>query len=194
VSKPVKKIGAKTFRGILAQPYDEPDKLIVAIRTYRVPEPVKKAIYQAMHEYVAQQRWERLVALAELYRVDLQGRNSILELLFQLAADFVPGFRPNHDLRNARRVGRPRHKNDELNFELFKSVQEIMNRRGITTLSACAVLSKDRKKAWHGKTPNALYEQYKRFKARQEILLKELDNNPFYARITEIKRSRSPAT
>jgi hypothetical protein len=70
----------------------------------------------------------------------------------------------------------------------------MMRRRSITALSACTILSRDRKKVWYGKTPKALYEQYKRFKAQMEIDQKELNKNPLHARITEIKRGRLPAT
>jgi hypothetical protein len=192
VSKVVKKIGPKTFTGILAQPFDQPDELVVAICSYREPEPVKKAIYQAVHEYVTQQKWERLVALADRYGVDLQrGRPSpVLELLFRLAADFVPGFRPDNDSRNSA-VGRPRGKNWKQNFELFKSVEMVMHKRGISALSACTNISKDRKSEWHGSTAEALYERYKRSRDQWETRRKERANHPLYARIEEIKRARS---
>ena len=194
MSKAAKENRLKPFSGILAQPFDEPDHLIIALRSYREPEPDKKAINQAVNEYVAQQRRERLAALAEHYDVDLQKPGSIAELLYRLAADFVPGFRPKLDSRNPRGVGRPRLRSFQENSDLVASIIEIKHRSGVTALSACTVISKNRKSRWYGKKAPALYERYKRFNANMEILRKELDDHPLYARITEIKRARSPAT
>ena len=195
MSKAVKQTRPKPFTGILAQPFDEPGGLAVALQAYGQTEEIKKAIYRAVDEYVGQQRWEKLVALAELYGVDLQRRtpDPMLDLLFRLAADFVPGFRSNIDPRNARSIGRPRAMLIGENFELFKSIEMIVHRRGVTAHSACAIISKDRKSHWQGKGAPALYERYKRFKVEFDIRQKEWRENPhpLNARITEIKKGGS---
>ena len=196
MSKTGNKTRPRPFTGILAQSFDEPDDLGIAVLAHGQPEPIRKAIRQAVDEYVANQKMERLVALAEYYGVDLQRRtpSPVLELLFRLAADFVPGFRPKDDPRNERHVGRPRHRSYEENLELFAAIGTIISRRGVSALSACAIISKDRKSPWNGRGAPALYERYKRFKAQIEIQRKERKDNPLYARISEIKRAGSRAT
>jgi hypothetical protein len=187
-----KKTRSKPFTGILAKPLDQPDDLAVVVAAHGQPEPVRRAIWQAVDEYVAQQRMERLVALAEYYGVDLERGtpNPVLELLFRLAADFVPGFRPKNDPRNARRVGRPRSWFDEENFELYKLIETKMYQRKVTAFRACDIISKDRKSQWHGFTAEALYERYKRFKAKREKEWKE-HSHPLWARIAKIRRARA---
>jgi hypothetical protein len=198
MSKAVKQTRPKPFTGILAQPFDKPGDLEIAIRTYGEPESVKKAIYEAVNEHINQQRLERLIALAAHYGVDLQSRKPdlVLDLLFRIAADFVPGFRSNNDPRNTRSIGRPRGMLSGENFELFKSIEKIVHRKGVTAHNACAIISKDRKSHWHGKGVPALYERYKRFKAEFEFRQKEWRENPhpLNARITEIKKGGSGAT
>src|SRR5262245_43873242 len=110
MSRAVRKVPLKPFTGILAQPLDIPNVLLVASHAHGQPEAVSVAICRAFDDYVNRQKRDRLAALAERYGVGLRKGTPYpaLEVLLRMAADVCPGFRTKGDSRNARAIGAPR--------------------------------------------------------------------------------------
>jgi hypothetical protein len=195
MSRASKNEGLKPFTGILAEPLDVPNVLLVALQAIGQSKTVSRAIYRAAEEYLAQQKWDRLVALAEHYGVDLPRQrltpDPIVELLLKVAADVCPGFRTKRDPRNAPTVGKPRHRNFDDNLSLFAAMDEKMSKGTMSALGACKSISKDRKSKWHGNRPQALYARYTRI--AKEVKSERL-NDKLAADIAEIKRAGARGT
>jgi hypothetical protein len=156
------------FKGILNQPIREPGFLARAFG-YGQSKEVQNAVAKAIQEYFFQQRLKRIHALADYYGVDLISSGAVVdqplcELLIKVAEDFeIPGFMVGPPPQGA---GRPRGKQMAEGFDLYHSINELVERRGLSVAAACRILSK--KKPWKGKSPAALQERYRR--VRGELL------------------------
>ena len=182
----------KPFTGILAEPLDIPNALLIASQAYGQPQAVSEAICRAFDGYVDEQKQDRLIALAKRYGVGLLkgGPYPALEVLLKLAEDVCPGFQTKGDHRRAGPVGAPPGRNFEDNLSLFALIEHKLSKGTISALEACDSISKDRKSIWHGKRPEALYARYTRF---QKLLQNQLPHK-LAAQIAEIKRVKARGT
>jgi hypothetical protein len=157
------------FSGILNQPIQLPSYLAVALQ-YIGSEQARASKAGAIDDYLFQQRFQRICALAEHYDVNFMGSDGSYEvglyrLLVKLAEDFVPGFKTGAP----RRPGRPKGTGKGDPRELASAIEHLTTGNGRHTVSAaCTHLSKSSKSPWRGENPRSLQERYRRFSARSK--------------------------
>jgi hypothetical protein len=155
------------FSGILNEPLQSPNQLALALQ-FMGSEKVQASRSRAIDDYLFQQRFRRIRALADYYGVRLAGSDGSFEvglykLLLKLAEDFVPGFKTEA----RRRPGRPRGTGKDNPWELAEAIKRLTTGNGaLTVAAACTHLSRSSKSRWQGERPRALQERNRRFLAK----------------------------
>jgi hypothetical protein len=154
------------FSGVLNEHIQLPNQLALTLQ-YVGSEQVRASRSRAIEDYLFQQRFKRIRALAEHYGVNLLEEDSSFEigfyrLLVKLAEDFVPGFK----MGAPRRPGRPKGTGKGNPFELAMAIKRLTGNGRLTVAAACTQLSKYSKSPWQGESPRALQERYRRFQAK----------------------------
>jgi hypothetical protein len=152
------------FSGILNEPLQLPNQLALALQ-FMGSEKVQASRSRAIDDYLFQQRFRRIRALADYYGVRLAGSDGSFEvglykLLLKLAEDFVPGFKTEAP----RRPGRPKGTGKGNAWELVMAIEGLIPPKGRHTVTAaCSHLNKSSKSPWRGEGARALQERYRRF-------------------------------
>jgi hypothetical protein len=152
------------FSGILNEPIQLLNPLALALQSLGSAE-VQASRSKAIDDYLFQQRFKRICALADHYDVKLVGPHGSFEvglykLLLKLAEDFVPGFKTEAP----RRPGRPKGTGKGNAWELVMAIEGLIPPKGRHTVTAaCSHLNKSSKSPWRGEGARALQERYRRF-------------------------------
>jgi hypothetical protein len=158
------------FDGILRQPIEDVDPLVRALWKYNTKAETRAAIDKEIAEFMSAQYAERVMALAEHYRIDSQTMDPpafLYSLLIRLAKDFVVGFR----FGGRRKMpGRPKETGKDRNEELCKEVWRLRS-RGLSVRSACTALANQAK--YRGEKPSALQARFNRYESN---LIKGLES------------------
>jgi hypothetical protein len=177
-------ISGRPLKGILQKPIDRPFAPVVAALAHNVPSDIQKRIQKEVDDYVWRQRAERIVALADHYKVDLLSETALFELLLRFAEDFIVGFT---SVEGCSHVGPGRKKGSTKGNlpELFIQV-EILKDKGRTTYGACSILSKKRGTEWSGQSPKALRARYNRYVNSLRATGAEFREHPLYSKLQQL--------